>query len=62
MGVHDSALCELVLSAAVGAFDRAGIDDVKKDAWMHAPEGRFAPWAVQRQILRSDEYGALVFS
>jgi len=48
VGVHSRAGCQPVLRAAVGAFGYARFGNIKKDAWVHAPERSFGTWAMQR--------------
>jgi hypothetical protein len=46
VGVYSCAGCHTVLRAAVGAFGYARFGNIKKDAWVHAPERRFGTWAM----------------
>lgn len=62
VGVNNSTFGEFVFGAAIRALDRTGVDDVKKDARMHAPEGRFSAGTVKRQIFGSDDHWRLILA
>ena len=61
VGVHNRTGCQTVFRAAVGAFGSAGFCDIKKDTWVHAPEGSFGAWAMQGQIIAGERDRLLVF-
>ena len=54
MTVDDRAGLQAVFRPTVGALCFAGVSDVKENARMHAPQRRFRPRTVHREVFRAE--------